>query len=413
MASADNTEQGLVEIIPLEGDYPTIRLTGDALPFKGVEFATEQRVATRYYPGNPVATQLVAGPIRPPSTWSGRWMDVTLGEGGARSLVLQFETLVAKAIPVEVRWGGRQLEAGEDPAVIRRGLIKRFVPKYHLAQHIEWTIEWDWRGENLQTQAPSFSSSLRPVDDFAALVDQLEATGDATTSWTEVVWSVISAETSFMLMVSDALDDAGNAVIDAVNVLGAAASMLGDAGELTSELADRVRAVCDRTIATWANSRAALASFCGLWPGLPGLLAPGWQATATQLATAAAKAKLAMFPTDDPIDRLDGETGRLDLIELWDLLAEQAAVASANLASRQVPEIIAIVRPPAGSDLRDVAVKYYGDADDWVLIADYNDLPSSEVAGTPSGASANGAPPIYVPRKDDKRNTLPDLWGDV
>jgi len=405
-------EQGLVEIIPLEGDYPTIRLTGDALPFRPVEYPGEQRIATKYYPGNPVATQLVVGPTKPPSTWSGRWMDVTLGEGGARSLVLQFELLRDLAIPVEVRWGGRQLSTGVDPAIVRRGLIRRFTPKYHLAQHVEWTCEWEWRGESIQTKAPTFSTAVRPSDDFSALADQLQETGDQTSSWKDVVFGAMSSATGFMGLVSDAIDDIGNSIIDAINTVDAATSMLATAAELPSELSDRVRAVCIHTVDVCANSRAALADFCGLWPGLPAVFAPGWQDTANQIATAALQAKLAMFPTDDPIDRLDGQTGRDDLIQSWDLLAEQAAVAAATLASRQVPDVIAIVRLPAGSDLRDAAVKYYGDPDLWVLIADYNDLPSSEVPATPVGLSDDGAPPIYIPRKTDYTTALTQVWGD-
>ena len=127
----------------------------------------------------------------------------------------------------------------------------------------------------------------------------------------------------------------------------------------------------------------------------------------------AGEAKLAMYPHDDPLERLDGQTSQDSLIQVWDLLAEQAAVASAKLAAQQVPDVIAIERPSAGSDLRDLAVKFYGDPDLWLLIADYNDLDTSEVPATPTGPSDTGAPPIYIPRHTSTSADLTNTWGDA
>lgn len=76
--------------------------------------------------------------------------------------------------------------------------------------------------------------------------------------------------------------------------------------------------------------------------------------------------------------------------------------------------MIAIVRPPAGSDLRDLAVQYYGDSTLWVVIAAYpaNNLSSSEVPATPTGPSDTGAPPIYIPRLTSTSTALTSLWGN-
>ena len=156
---ADASEQGLVQIIPLEGNYATINLTGGGLPYKGTTFPREQRGKTTYYPGNPVATQTVTGPTRPPTTMTGRWMDFDLGEGGARALDLQIGILCDKGVPVEVRWGGRALTNGEDPAIVQRGRIAKYEPKYNRAQDIEWSITFEWRGDALPGQSPSFLPS--------------------------------------------------------------------------------------------------------------------------------------------------------------------------------------------------------------------------------------------------------------
>jgi len=409
---SDNTEQGLVTITPLEGGYAPIALTGTALPFKKVNFPTEQRVKSTYYPGNPVATQTVGGPITPNSTMQGHWMDVDLGEGMARQLVLQFELLAKQAIPVEVRWGGRQLTQGTDPAIVRRGIIKRFDPGYNRSQDVEWTCEFEWRGEALQTTAPTFASQFTPSSDFSALNDQLTQTKDHTSSWSDIAFATIGSATSAMLTLSDALDDVQNAIINGVNVVNAATQALSDVANLPSSVADRVRGICDQIINACANGRAAIGSFCGLWPGLGvSPVGPAWTALGQAIQQQAVQAKLALYPTDDPLARLDGQTAQYSLIESWDLLASQAAVASAALASRQVPDVIAILRPPAGSDLRDIAARpeIYGNPDLWWVIADYNNLASSEVPATPTGASDDGAPAIYVPRLTGAEQALIEL----
>ena len=336
-------------------------------------------------------------------------MDVTLGEGKARQLVLQFEYLCERGIPVEVRFGGRQLANGEDPAIVRRGLIKKFTPKYNRLVDIEWTCEWEWRGEAIQTKPPTCASDVFATSyDFSALQEQAGETLDATTSWIDAAWELLGAGANAMMVVSDAMDDVQNTIVDALALLDGASDMLASAAELPSELVDRVRGVSDRMVLTCANGRAAMSATCGLWPGPEGAIV-GFDFRATGLAfrQQAAQAKRAMYPHDDPLARLDGQTAQSSLIQSWDLLAAQASVASAKLASQQVPDVIATVRPPAGSDLRDLAVKYYGDPDLWILIADYNDLDSSEVPGTPIGASDTGAPPILIPRQ----TTLTQLWG--
>ena len=93
-------------------------------------------------------------------------------------------------------------------------------------------------------------------------------------------------------------------------------------------------------------------------------------------------------------------------------MATSAAQTAASIAAKQVPDIIAIVRPPAGSDLRDLAIKYFGNSDLWYDIADFNDLWSSEVPTTPSGPSDLGSPPIYVPRLVDSSTVMTETWGD-
>jgi len=413
---SDDTEQGLVEIIPLEVNYAKLELRATALPYKGVEFPGEQRIKSRYYVGNPVATQTVTGPIKPPSTFTGRWMDLTLGDGQARALVLAIESLRDKAVPVEVRWGGRSLSGGgDDPAIVRRGLIHKFTPKYNRAQDVEWTLEFEWRGDVLQTKAPSFSAQIvSRGDGFVVFSDTLSETEEATTSWQDVVGALLEWGTNETLALSDALDEVQNAIVDAIDTVDGATGMLQQASELPSDVMDRVRGVSDRVVLACENGRAAFDAVCGLWPGMKGVFTgDAFVAAGEYFAQQAKRAKLAMYPTDDPLARLDGQTAQFDVVHQWDAAAELAATTAAELAAKQVPDIIAIERPPAGSDLRDLSLKHYKTVDDWIYIADFNGLATSEVPATPAGPSDLGAPPIYVPNLAYYSNQLTNLWGDV
>ena len=411
-------------IIPLESNtfLPVISLQGFMLPFRGVSFPTEQRIKTTYYPGNPQASQTVVGPTLSNTTIVGRWMDVSRGvsDGESRTIVRQIEYLVEHAIPVEVQWGGRNFGADsgidDDPAIVRRGLVKKIDPKYNRLEDVEWSIEFEWSGGDVQSQSPTLSSDV--VDQGGAFVDfsdQLGTTVDTTQSWIDSAWNHLGKGSNALLAVSDAMDYAQNHLIDAINVVDGASDLLQDVSALPSEIANRVQGVCDRAVLACANGRAAVDAFCGTWElvnrGLPQAQTPG--STNNPLSVEAKRAKLALIATDDPLNHLDQETALHDVISQWDETAALAARRSAAIQSQTLPDIIAIVRPPAGSDLRDLAVQYYGDSTLWVVIAAYpaNNLDSSEVPATPTGPSDTGAPPIYIPRITSTSTALAALWG--
>jgi hypothetical protein len=426
--SSYTPEPSNFEIVPLDDTLglPTITLKGTELPYKGLQFSTEQRIKTTYYPGNPQASQTVLGPTLPNTTIGGRWMDLSMTDGGARVLVRQIEYMVQHAVPVEVQWGGRNFGDGsfadDDPAIVRRGLIKKIDPKYNRLEDIEWTIEFEWAGEGMQSQSPTMSSDM--VDhgsDFVDLESGLELSHDTTSSWTDAVWEVISTATNAMLAVSDALDYVQNRIVDAITVVDGATNLLQNVAELPGNIANRIRGVCDRVVLACANARAATGNFCGVYSlNFASTPNTSWGAgntpggTNNPISIEAARAKLAMYPTDDPMSRLDGETALHDVVSQWDTIAALAAQRSAALQAQILPDVIAIERPPAGSDLRDLAVKYYNDSTLWVVIAAFppNSLVSSEVPAIPTGPSDTGAPPIYIPRLTSTSTALAELWGN-
>jgi phage protein U len=401
----------------LEGDLAgtQIALVGTMLPFKGVSFATKQRVKTTYYPGNPVASQQVFGATKENTTVSGVWYDGALGDGNARALVRQIEFLVERGTPVEVQWGSGVAGTEIDVGVVRRGIIKSIDPKYDLTEIIPWTIEFEWRGEDLQTKPPTFAAGVSgqqsPAEEFSALSDLLTGTLATLSSWRHSAFRILGAGTGAILTVNNALDDAQSAFSNAISVFDTAAAVADDVAQLPSNVVDRVRGACDRVVSSAQNVRAAIDDVCGLQPLVGGLKGQDWIDAAEFVSLEAKTVKQALFPTDDPLDQLDGMSQQYDLISALDTMAESAAIESAALSAKQTPIVIAEVRPPAGSDLRDLALQYYGNADLWVLIADFNDLDSSEVPTTPTGPSDLGAPPILIPDQTAYAVMLAQLWG--
>lgn len=399
-------------IIPLTGGVDQIELVATALPMQGVTFGTEQRIKTTYYPGNPVASQTVTGPIKTNTTITGRWMDLSLGDGATRLLIRDIEYLCERGIPVEVRWGGKPAPYGEDPPIVRQGLIKKFDPKYYRTVHAEWSLEFEWRGDALQTAPLTFAASLSPSNDLVDFSDMLTSAQDETQSWIETASSVIGKGTNAMLTVSDALDSVQNSVADMTILCDGASEMLQAAAELPSSIVDRIRGMCDAIVLNCWNARATFDCYVGLWAGLKLLPKDGepWRVAAELFAKEVKQAKLAFLPTDDPLDRLDQQTAAYALVQTWDRTAEKSHQIGATYAAKQVPEVIATVRPPAGSDLRDLAIQYYGDPDLWIIIADYNGLSSSEVPSTPTGPSEWSAPPIQIPRQNAQNMAL--VWKE-
>ena len=273
-------------------------------------------------------------------------------------------------------------------------------------------MEFEWSGDPIQSAPPTFQSNIQNGTDLTDFSDALLVNAEGVRSWMDTAWSYLSKGTNAMLVVSDALDNVLNVAVDAAHLVSGASDLLQQAAELPSGVVDRIRGTCDAVIGSCADARAAYDASCGLTQTMIQDIVSG-QSTQDTVAFFSLQVKrgmLALNPTDDPLARLDGQTSIYTLLQGWDDTAERASAISATYAAKQVPEVIAVVRPPAGSDLRDLAAKYYDNPDLWIIIADYNGLDSSVVPATPIGPSEWGAPPIYVPRQTAENVGL--VWSE-
>lgn len=358
----------------LEGDAAgtVIELEGRALPYRGINYETEQRVKTTYYTGNPVATQQRLGPVEKNTTVTGTWKDIFLGNGIAALLRDTFDGLVRSGTMVELTWGAGFLPDGTQVSkpLVRQGVIKRFRHTYDRPQDIQWEMEFEWRGRDEAAQPP-LQGAGQGDDGFAALAESLDASGAAVEAWRT---DPLTELAGFTDTVRGAFDSVGETIAGASTTLNDVTRTLATTADLPNELLDRVRGTTTDVIAALGNFQdVALRIFL-----------------------------LDIEVRDSALATLDLVSRRLDMMLTIDATREQAAQVDAAMAARQAPDVIAEVRPVPGTDLRDLARQYYGDPDLWWVIASFNGFPqTSKVPAPPLGPTDTPPRALRIPRRPE------------
>jgi hypothetical protein len=101
---------------------------------------------------------------------------------------------------------------------------------------------------------------------------------------------------------------------------------------------------------------------------------------------------------DNALDLIRAMDQILTVLGFADQATESCTDAAAGVLNNIEPDVIAEVRAPAGTDLRDLAIRYYGTADLWWLIANANGIDGSAVPSPPSGPSDDPARALVIPR---------------
>lgn len=388
----NNTQQALpFTITVLEGDLATttlqngeapgvIKLRGRAMPYRPVPFGGEMRRKTTYYPGNPVATQQLIGPTEKPMTLAGQWKDIFLGDGQARLLANLFDDIRRRGPLLRFQWGAGVADAssvaggvsqsalaivGSD--LVREGILARFEFKPDRPQDVPWEMEFDWRGQGDTPIAPVGATGAQnpyagTTDAAQALLDTsslLQAFNDYQSTQYGLPDSIESAVENIQTNLESAVDALQNAsafVTANINLPFAEAGRIIDAGSLA-----------ESTLVTLASTILSVPL-------------------------------LALEVKDDAADLLDLQDQILTLLQDQSASLETTKQATDGIIANVIPDVIAEVRPVPGTDLRDLARKYYGDADAWFAIADYNNIVGTEVPTPPSGPSDDPARPIQIPR---------------
>jgi hypothetical protein len=384
---------------PLAGT--NIFLDGRALPYEGVGFGRQQRVKTTWYTGNRVATQQKMGSTLKNTVIHGMWKDVFLGDGKARALVRTFEDLVDTAVDVEVAWGmGLDDQGGTTgETIVRRGIVKSIDPKYERPQDIEWEIEFEWSGTDDSAFAPVLSAGvLSEKDGFGQLVDDTQQVSDAIDAEGESLLSKLSGLTDFQWL-TDSMDDIQNRLASGIETLDTCSEVVSSAPDLSLDVIQRVQGACDMIAGGCARLGTALTGYQEAYYAV--------EDEKSYFDGMAARMRYALWPTDDPIDYLDGQTTHYDMVRSADEASASAKEQAAAVSSKEVPEVAKELKVPAGTDLRDIAGQEWGDPDSWWDIANFNGMDGSRVPDAPTGPSDKPYFPIAIPVRSTGRGPKP------
>jgi len=367
--------EGDLSVAPLQSGEAAgvIKLVGRALPERGLHEAVTQRISTTWNPGNPVATQQAIGVMIPNTTITGEWNDRYLGDGQAQALKALFKLICKRALSVEVSWGGALGGTTDNPTLsgepsIRVGMIKRFEPINDRVQDLRWEMEFEWRSENeISTNQISATSQLNPREGFSNVINDIDL---AISTWTAVQQGPTLKDVGLPQSVLQGLDQAFQALDTSIDAIQQASGTIVSAVVIPAAAAQQMIGACKN----------------------------GVDAATLALSTVLSINLLAVEVRDSALDIIRLKDNFFTALGQFDVTTETCHDAGVGIGVNVSPDVIAVVRAPAGADLRDLSAQYYGTPDLWWLIANANDLDGSAVPAPPTGPSDDPSRPLVIPR---------------
>lgn len=379
------------------GSRRAIVLRGRSMPYRPVAWGERQRVKYSWFPGNPIAAAQVIGAEFKPTTMTGMWKDVFLFEKTHAPDLFNFPKLAAAAIPppgvtagvipptanidsanaatlTSGPQGGQTFQAGgsipaNQPAkrartirdamrliglegqvirvewgsVVRFGFLEEWDFDHHREEDIEFELKFGWIGEKA-AQDPLI---VKPKIDVLGILAKIR----------EALAKVLLAFLKLIKLINDQL----TRITQFIRLL---QNFIDDLGGLLEGLLSFALAPLD------------------IVQGIRGIL--------TQIRLTS----LDLMRTVNSIQVQTGGLGPLALgmtsfTEILALLKETRETA-ANLALEAVndlrelesldfSDLLAVFTSPGGITLRDVAMRFYGNAQGWRIIAARNGLTGSIV----------------------------------
>jgi hypothetical protein len=362
-----------IEVIEGPSKGFVLQLEGRELPYSSgrggtVGFGRTQRTRLTFYPGNRKASQQIIGPILKPTTFDGIWKERYIGEDRPIDLVELFEDLLNIGAQLRVSWS----------TIERQGVIKEFDwnpgnPVGGLGD-IKWTAVFEWNFD------PAKPAGTNVAPGFQSLRDFLVQAANALSELSGAVFRFVDGSKAFVGLLkapfqstSQDYEDEVAALILPTRTLVTTAARTGDEPELPARLVE--------------DASTAVGSA---------------QDTAANIAEITAES----FPGSVLVQ--DSLTAVLTEHILRADITDEAFVAMVEMYDRRVqleeiirPEEFRVVTAQPGTDLRKLAIQFYGTADNWDRIAKQNGLVSSVI---PDGIEEIIIPLILSDSTDPKRS---------
>ncbi len=341
----------------LSGDGRLLTLLGRALPYRPIEFSGSMRASITYYAGNPVGTIQVLGAQEEQTTINGYWKDRFIQTTDFTGvLITNAGQALLNGTPVanvkllvhfvdDFRRKGQLLEIRWDEH-IRRGILTKFTTKWHNPHDAEWEMTFTWISQGEDEAPPAFmeldqqtASSDLAASAAAALAS---ATPPTTVPASVTAFSTVEAlANNVTAAIQEAEDTVARTVAKAMAPIDAAYRMLSALQrsvaaaqgfmDFTQQQVDR--AVIGKTISTVTLGQTLVASLY----------------LRQMRVNSRSYRSVALRHREESRDRI---------------------------ALRSAPQVHIVQQ---GEDLRDVAIAFYGSADDWRRIALFNNLGGASV----------------------------------
>lgn len=340
-------------------------LTGRQLPYGAMlggqtSFEGRQRIKATWYAGNTRATLQVMGPVEEPTSMNGMWKDLFLGVGAALQLVQTFDAIRRTGPLLKVEWG---------PAV-RIGMLEVFkwTPVISTTD-IQWDAKFVWAAQDEKPAALISATGIQnPREGLTAVATQGAAASNSVRAWLE---DAVSTIVSFPDNVLGSVDMALSSTFGLIQDINDTAGAVSDIQALPLNILQRGVGV---SVAMANSMRDLTETMFTINPG---------DYLWNDLGSALLDFKDFLFGT----------------VESADAAAESATETAGSLEGQLVPELIAEIRVPPGTDLRDLAMQYYGDPDDWYPIAVASGFRDSVVPSSPSLPSDVTSFTVRIPRR--------------
>lgn len=341
-----------------------IVLQGQSLPHQGVAWGGTQRAQFTWFPGNPVAVIQVIGPTYTPTRILGKWKDIKLFDPENSPRLLNFPAITPAATAAGAAIGGQTFtSAGSVPtqlanraravrdaftmirkegvllkvewgSIVRFGLITADEFPHDREEDIDFDIEFTWSGDTANQPSPKLPLPSVPglLQALLALLDQILNTLltalFAAQLWLTRVTQLVTRLGSFITELLGILEDLVGLVFTPQQIRGTVLSSLRAIKLAANDLRDEL----DRG------------------------------------QTAAIEAALSGDPVLVNLNNLlQGE-----LRSQAQQIAAEAALAEQRIREAISPELRGVYISPGSVTLREVSQRFYGTADNWRVIADFN-----------------------------------------
>jgi hypothetical protein len=397
---------GAFVIEELSGQKRVVSLSGRGMPYRPFELGVSQRISTTWLPGYAEATATILGAKEEPSVINGYWKDrfiakpdgggaaggISQAIKGARNALVavsgslsggfgedaEFKAPITKnKKPVEsvrdaielfdsITREGQLLQVTWD-AQRRQGFLEKWSPKWHNAHDCEWEMSFTWisRGEKPKVEklpkptASTIDEIRGAVADLAAIVDEVGAIADE-------LDDLVVSQMQALLALVEQMQNAVTSVNKLVNLPSSA-----------------TRRIASTLYSVVAQAKAIGHSF-ELQPFAEqhrnGQRSDSFGATTTRSQA------LTQTGSGNNVTPADGaaKTSAVDVIGRAQVahqvkrasrkIASIAAMRRAEMLASIQSDLRAIYEAKQGEHLRDIAVRFTGDANEWKRIMMFNGL---------------------------------------